>query len=32
MATFDSNWQVIVKQAQMVLANWNQIQPMLSQH
>lgn len=27
----DSNWQVIVKQAQMVLANWNQIQPMLSQ-
>lgn len=28
----DSNWQVIVKQAQRVLANWNQIQPMLSQH
>jgi len=28
----DSNWQVIVKQAQTVLANWNQIQPMLSQH
>lgn len=27
----DSNWQVIVKQAQRVLANWNQIQPMLSQ-
>jgi len=27
----DSNWQVIVKQAQTVLANWNQIQPMLSQ-
>lgn len=28
----DSNWQLIVKQAQTVLANWNQIQPMLSQH
>lgn len=27
----DSKWQVIVKQAQTVLANWNQIQPMLSQ-
>ena len=27
----DSNWQVIVKQAQTVLANWDQIQPMLSQ-
>ena len=27
----DSNWQLIVKQAQTVLANWNQIQPMLSQ-
>jgi hypothetical protein len=27
----DSNWQVIVKQAQRVLANWDQIQPMLSQ-
>ncbi len=27
----DSNWQVIVRQAQRVLANWNQIQPMLSQ-
>ena len=27
----DSNWQVIVKQAQTVLANWNQIQPILSQ-
>ena len=27
----DSNWQVIVKQAQTVLANWNQIQSMLSQ-
>ena len=28
----DSNWQMIVKQAQTVLANWDQIQPMLSQH
>ena len=27
----DPNWQVIIKQAQTVLANWNQIQPMLSQ-
>lgn len=27
----DSNWQVIVKQAQRVLANWDLIQPMLSQ-
>ena len=27
----DSNWQVVVKQAQTVLADWNQIQPMLSQ-
>ena len=27
----DSNWQVIVKQAQTVLSNWNQIRPMLSQ-
>jgi len=27
----DSNWQMIVKQAQTVLANWNQIQPMLAQ-
>lgn len=27
----DSNWQMIVKQAQRVLAHWNQIQPMLSQ-
>lgn len=27
----DSNWQVIVKQAQTVLANWDQIQPVLSQ-
>ena len=27
----DSNWQMIVKQAQTVLANWDQIQPMLSQ-
>ncbi|MCR4857039.1 MAG: hypothetical protein K5890_02410 [Bacteroidales bacterium] len=27
----DSNWQVIVKQAQTVLANWDQIQPLLSQ-
>lgn len=27
----DSNWQMIVKLAQTVLANWDQIQPMLSQ-
>jgi len=27
----DPKWQVIVKQAQVVLANWNQIQPLLSQ-
>ena len=27
----DSTWQVIVKQAQTVLANWNQIQTMLLQ-
>ena len=27
----DPKWQVIVKQAQIVLANWNQIQQMLSQ-
>lgn len=27
----DSNWQMIVKQAQTVLANWDQIQPLLAQ-
>ena len=27
----DSNWQVIVKQAQTVLANWGHIRPLLSQ-
>ena len=27
----DSNWQVVVEQAQTVLANWKQLRPMLSQ-